>query len=195
MSTYQENPDLAWDLDDFSDRDQATAFVAQFETTMCVYSMSVEQLYTNYRMFFPEERQRKLVILPDPHAYHDTFFNIEPASVVATGLYVVPGALVGKPGLYLTNVREDRTLGERQVPFEAGLRAIMRSRPSNDAFLPVLAKGDLRSLERTWPVLHLHRIRPALLQRFSELDRATLQSVIHEKLESLFLTRQRLDQA
>jgi hypothetical protein len=191
MSALPENPDLSWDLDDFNDRDQAMEFVSQFETTMCVYSTSVQQLYTNYRMYFPQEWQRKLVILPDPNAFHDTFFNIESEAVVATGLYVVPGALVGKPGLYLANVQENRTLGERQVPFEPGLRAIMQSRPGNGAFLPVLAKGDLRSLERTWPVLHLHRIKPGALQRFSDLDRASLVAVIQEKLESLFLYRQK----
>jgi hypothetical protein len=195
MSAVPDNPDLTWDLDDFSDRDQAMEFVTQFETTMCVYSASIQQLYTNYRMYFPEEWQRKLVILPDPNAYHDTFFHIEPEAVVATGLYIVPGPLLGKAGLYLANVRQNRTLGERQVPFEAGLRAIMRSRPGDGAFLPVLAKGDLRSLERTWPVLHLHRLKTGALQQFSELDRASLEAVIQEKLESLFLYQQKFGPA
>ncbi len=186
-----ENPDLAWDLDDFNDRDRAMDFVRQFETTMCVYSPSVEQLYTNYTMFFPEEWQRKLVILPDPMAFHDTFFHIQPEAVVSTGLYIVPGELVGKPGLYLANVKEDRTLGERQIPFRAGIEAIMKNRPRDDQFLPVLAKGDLRELEQAWPVLHLHRIKPRVLARISDLDRASLASVINEKLESLFVAWQK----
>lgn len=187
MSTLPENPDLAWDLDDFNDLQRAMDFVLHFETTMCVYSASVQQLYTNYRMYFPEEWRRKLVILPDPRAYHDTFFHIEPEAVVATGLYVIPGGLVGKTGLYLANVQEGRALGARQVPFEPGLRAIISRRPAGGPFLPVLAKGDLRSLDRTWPVLHLHRIKADALRRFSALDCASLETVIHEKLESLLL--------
>lgn len=193
MSALPENPDLAWDLDDFTDRERAMDFVSRFETTMCVYSASVQQLYTNYRIYFPEEWQRKLVILPDPHAYHDTFFHIEPESVVATGVYIIPGGLIGKSGLYLANIKEGRTLGARQVPFEAGIRTILEHRPGDDPFLPVLAKGDLRSLERSWPVLHLHRIRSKMLPRFSALDLASLESVIGEKLESLFRTAQRAD--
>lgn len=195
MSSLPENADLAWDLDDFSDRERAMEFVRQFETTMCVYSPSVEQLYTNYSMYFPEEWQRKLVILPDPMAFHDTFFHIQPQAVVSTGLYIVPGELLGHSGLYLANVREDRTLGDRQIPFLSGMRTIMNNRPRDDQFLPVLAKGDLREFERAWPVLHLHRVKPRVLERISDLDRNSLATVINEKLESLFIEQQRAGKA
>ncbi len=186
-----ENPDLAWDLDDFNDRQRAMDFVMQFESTMCVYSPSVQQLYTNYNMFFPKEWQRKMVILPDPTAFHDTFFYISPEAVVATGLYIIPGQLIERDGLFLANVSEDRDLGKRQIPFEAGLRAIMKNRPGDDPFLPVLAKGDLREFDDSWPVLHLHRIKPKVLAEISDLDRAQLGNVISEKLESLFIAQQK----
>jgi hypothetical protein len=189
MSELPENPDLAWDLDEFSHRERAMAFIGQFETTMCVYSPSVEQLYSSYSMYFPQEAQRRLVILPDPLAYHDTFFHIQSQAVVATGLYIVPGELLGQPGLFLANVKENRTLGDRQVPFEPGMRAIMANRPADDPFLPVLAKGDLREFEQSWPVLHLHRVKPRVLAQISDLDRNSLASVINEKLESLFVAR------
>jgi hypothetical protein len=191
MSDLQQNPDLAWDLDAFSHRERAMEFVQQFESTMCVYSPSVEQLYTNYKMYFPQEWQRKLVILPDPMAFHDTFFHIQTEAVVSTGLYIIPGELVDKPGLYLANVKENRTLGERQIPFEAGMRAIVKKRANDDEFLPVLAKGDLREFEQSWPVLHLHRIKPKVLERISDLDRHSLATVINEKLESLFVAGQK----
>jgi hypothetical protein len=186
MSNLPENPDLAWDLDEFANRERAMEFVQQFETTMCVYSPSVEQLYTNYHMHFPQELQRKLVILPDPMAFHDTFFRIQPEAVVSTGLYIVPGELVGRHGLHLANVKEDRSLGDRQVPFHAGMRAIRRKRPDGDEFLPVLAKGDLREFEEAWPVLHLHRVKPQVLDLISDLDKSSIASVINEKLEGLF---------
>lgn len=188
MPELPENPDLSWDLDDFSNQDRARDFVMQFETTMCVYSASVEQLYTSYEMFFPQEWQRKLVILPDPQAYHDTFFNIHPRAVAATGLYIIPGELIGQDGLFLANVDENRTLGKRQVPFAAGMRAIMDNQPDDEPFLPILAKGDLREFEQSWPVLHLHRVRPGVLEKISDLDRHSLANVIYEKLETLFLS-------
>ena len=190
QADLSQNPDLAWDLDDFSDRDRAMDFVMQFESTLCVYSPSVEQLYTNYNMFFPKEFERKMVILPDPNAFHDTFFYIAPEAVVATGLYIIPGELVGKDGLFLANVKEDRTLGDRQIPFEIGMRAIIANRPEDDPFLPVLAKGDLREFDDSWPVMHLHRVKPKVLAEISELDRSSLGNVISEKLDSLFVSQQ-----
>lgn len=180
------NPDLAWDLGDFGNKRRATDFVQMFEETLCVYSGAVEQLYTNYDIFYPEEEGRRMVILPDPTAYHDTFFGIVPEAVLETGLYIIPGDLIEKPGLHLTNLLQDRSMGPRQVPFEAGARAIMAKRPSQDPFLPVLVKGDLRELEEQWPVLHLHRIKLSALEHRSALERKDIQKVITEKLETLF---------
>ena len=183
------NSDLAWDLDDFTQAQRAMDFVLQFETTLCVYSPSVEQIYSTYNMFFPDDWDRKLVILPDAGAFHDTFFHIEKSAVTATGLYIVPGQLIDQEGLYLANIDEDRNLGRRQIPFAAGMRAIIQGRPDSDPFLPVLAKGDLRELEQSWPVLHLHRVKPSAIANMSELDRTSLSNVIAEKLESLFISQ------
>ncbi|MCC5873763.1 MAG: hypothetical protein JJU22_15280 [Gammaproteobacteria bacterium] len=181
-----DNPDLAWDIEDFSNKRRATDFVKLFRETLCVYSGAVEQLYSNYNIFYPEEEGRRMVILPDPVAYHDTFFGIVPEAVLETGLYIIPGELIGKPGLFLTNLLKDRSMGARQVPFESGTRAIMAKRPPSDPFLPVLMKGDLRELEEQWPVLHLHRVKLSALQHRSLLERKDIANVVTEKLETLF---------
>jgi hypothetical protein len=187
-----DNPDLAWDIGAGIDRDVARDFIMQFETTLCVYSASVEQLYSNYHIYFPEEYDRKMVILPEPAAFHDTFNGVVPEAVTVTGLYIIPGELIDKPGLYLANVTRERTLGNRRIPFEAGLRTIMKNRPEADPLLPVLAKGDLRAFEQSWPVLHLHRVKLEAMRERSELDRTNIRNVILEKLESLFVEQQRL---
>lgn len=181
-----DNPDLAWDLEEIINRQRATEFVMQFETTLCVYSGAVEQLYSNYNIYFPKEQDRKMVILPDPAAYHDTFHGIPPDAVSETGLYIIPGELIERTGLYLTNLLQDRTMGPRQVPFETGMRRIMDRRPAQDPFLPVLAKGDLREFEESWPVLHLHRLQLPRLAARSELERQTITDVVLERLEELF---------
>jgi hypothetical protein len=186
-----ENPDLAWDIGASIDRDVARDFIMQFETTLCVYSPTVEQLYATYNIYFPEEYDRKMVILPDPTAFTDTFNGIVNESVTVTGLYIIPGELIEKSGLFLANVTKERTLGNRRIPFEAGLRTIMKNRPADDPFLPVLAKGDLRAFEQSWPVLHLHRIKLGALSERSELDRTNIQNVILEKLETLFVEQRR----
>jgi hypothetical protein len=189
-TTLPENPDLAWDIEGI-DRDLAVDFIMQFETTLCVYSASVEQLYSSYNIFFPREYHRRMVILPDPAAFHDTFNGIVPEAVVMTGLYIIPGELIGEQGLYLANVKKDRTLGDRRIPFETGMRTITRNRPADDPFLPVLAKGDLRGFEESWPVLHMHRIKLSELHERSELDRTNTRNVVTEKLESLYISQRK----
>jgi hypothetical protein len=180
------NPDLAWDVEETIDMEMAKDFVMQFETTLCVYSPSVKQLYSTYNIFFPKEHHRKMVILPDPSAFHDTFNGIPTDAIARTGLYIISGEFIGKAGLHLANVDKDRNLRQRRIPFEKGMRKLMESRPENDPFLPILAKGDLRGFERAWPVLHLHRVKLGPLQFHSHLDLTNITNVITEKLELLF---------
>jgi len=163
----------------------------KFETTLCVYSASVEKLYSTYNIFFPREYHRKMVIIFDPDAFHDTFSGIVSDAVQMTGLYIIPGELINETGLYLANVKKDRSLGERRIPFENGMRTLMRNRPDDDPFLPVLAKGDLRGFEESWPVLHLHRVKLTELSERSELDRTNIRNAVMEKLESLFISQRK----
>ena len=188
---YAQNPDLSWDLDEFSQRERAPDFAMQFQSTLCVYSPTVDMLYSTYEIVLPEEENAKLVILPDDSEFYDTFTHILNHAIKPTGLYVVPGELIGKTGLFLANVKEDRTLGNRQIPFEMGIRTIVSNQPKEDPFLPVLTKGDLREFNQSWPVLHMHRVRPHTLDHLSQLDRTNLANVITEKLESLFVEQQK----
>lgn len=190
-SALPENPDLAWDIGEGIDRERAIDFIMQFETTLCVYSASVEKLYSTFNIYFPREYHRKMVILPDPAAFHDTFSGINTDAVQMTGLYIIPGELISEQGLYLANVKKDRSLGERRIPFENGMRTLMHNRPDDDPFLPVLAKGDLRGFEESWPVLHLHRVKLSELSERSELDRTNIRNAVVEKLESLFISQRK----
>ena len=190
-SELPDNPDLSWDLSSINNRTRAREFVLQFEQTLCVYSRTVNQIYSSYNMFFPREQDRKLVILPDPNAFHDTFNHITPKAILATGIYIIPGDLIDREGLHLANVKADRSLGQRQVAFEKGVRAIAGKRPETDPFLPILVKGDLREFEAEWPVLHLHRIKLDALEDRSEFDRNSIRAIVQEKLESLFTSERR----
>ena len=184
MESWSENPDLAWDLD-FIHQQRAMDFLLQFEETLCVYSPSVRQIYSNYNIYFPKDWGSKAVILPDPNAFHDTFNFVQREAIVATGLHIIPGDMIQKSGLYLANVNQDRSLGNRQIPFVPGMRAVVQQRPPEDPFLPILAKGDLREFEQSWPVLHLHRVRLGEMDNLSEMDRRSIAEAIREKLDTL----------
>ena len=180
------NADLEWNLDKLHSRKKARAFVLHFESRLCIYSDSVEQLYTNYTINFADRENAPLVILPNPYAFHDTYSNINPEAVRDTGLFILPGETVGKPGLQIVQ-RQRKTGGmSAPVPFRNALRKILSSQTSEDPFLPVLVKGDLREFNNSTPCLHLHRIRLNKLDRISGFQRSSVKRAINESLYELY---------
>ena len=185
-ANQQQNADLVWDLNKISKHQQAMNFVKKFENKLCVFSNTVEQLYTNYSIFFPEDSGRQMVILPDPYAFHDTFHHLKDDAVQSTGLHIIPGNLIGKQGLYLVISHKDKNVRSVPIPFQEGMRQILRRSHSDDPFLPVLMKGDLREFNDQLPCLHLHRLRLNKLDSLSELERSGIKSVITDKLMKLY---------
>ncbi len=154
-----------------------------FENRLCVYSNSVEQLYTNYNIFFPKEENRRLVILPNPYAHHDVFHGVPEEAVSATGLNIIPGEMIGKSGLFLTIPFKSGKTRYRAVPLQVGLRVINSQRPEDRPLLPILKKGDLRELEASTPCLHLHSINMEHLSHLSNLQSKGIHDVIVERLQ------------
>ncbi|TQV80135.1 hypothetical protein FKG94_10735 [Exilibacterium tricleocarpae] len=185
MDLATENKDLVWDLESFNQRQRALEFVMGFENRLCVYSNSVQQLYTNYNIFFPKEENRRLVILPNPYAHHDIFHGIAEAAIAATGLNIIPGEMLGKSGMYLTIPFKSGKTRYRAVPLQVGLRVINSRRPQDQPLLPVLKKGDLRELDASTPCLHLHCINLEKLQHLSSLEARGINDVIIERLKDI----------
>lgn len=185
MEVAAQNNDLVWDLDAFKQRQRAIDFVMGFENRLCVYSDSVEQLYTNYNLFFPKEEDRKLVILPNPYAHHDSYNGIPLSAVVATGLNIIPGQMLGKSGTFLTIPFKSGKTSYRSVPLQVGLRVVNQHRPPDKPLLPVLMKGDLRELNASTPCLHLHSIHLDRLTDLSDLERQSIRKVITDRLAQI----------
>ena len=182
-----QNSDLIWDLDNMARRELAERFIRLFENRLCVYSDSVAQLYTNYNLHFPSELGRKMVVLPNPYAFHDTLHGIEQVAVRKTGLCVIPGMVNGKPGLLLTTLMKEGGPAPKTMPFKPALAQIISSqRKIGDEFLPILMKGDLREFDQQMPYLHLHRLQVDKLLRLSSFERSDIQHTITKKLMVLY---------
>lgn len=181
MSDIMQNEHLVWDLGKLSDHDRATRFVMRFQQSLCVYSPPVEQLYTNYEIIVPDEDGRKLIILPNPHAFHDTFSHINEDSVVQTSLFIAPDP-EGKLQLLVPLANGQR----RAMPLGVGLNFIQSKLGPDVPFLPVLTKGDLREFKANMPILHLHRIVLSKVTRHSELEIRTIRKSIQNKLVQHF---------
>lgn len=181
-----DNKDLVWDLESFNKQQRAQNFVMGFENKLCVYSSNVEQLYTNYNIFFPKEENRKLVILPNPYAHHDTFQGISEEAVKATGLFIVPAEEGNENGsLQMIIPLKSENTKYRRVPLIVGLRLINQKRPSDRPFLPVVMKGDLRELDPNTPCLHLHMLQLSSLPKISSMEVGDIQKVILRCLNEL----------
>lgn len=177
-----DNNDLIWNLDTFKQRKRAHEFVLGFENKLCVFSSSVEQLYTNYNIFMPAEENSRLVILPNPHAHHDIFNGIPETATKPTGLYIVPGK---NNELLLRIPLRSNTTPHRTVPLQIGFRLVNQRRPEHLPLLPVLVKGDLRELDARTPCLHLHAITLRYLADLSTLDVNAIRRTILERLQLL----------
>ncbi|WP_284382908.1 hypothetical protein [Litoribrevibacter albus] len=187
------NEDLIWNLDDFAKQQLAKQFAMLFENRLCVYSESVEQLYTNYSMNFPSDNNSKMVVLPNPYAYHDTISHINCEAIKPTGIVVLPGELIGKSGLHVTVLVKNKHVSNKPVPFKKAIAHVVNSHKKvGDTFLPVLVKGDLREFNQKLPYMHLHRIRPDYLAKLSEFDRSDIQRVVSDKLKRLYVDSDRV---
>jgi len=174
-----------WDLNAIKNRTRAINFVMQFKKTLCVYSGPVKQLYSNYDIFLPQDEDRKLVILPNPAAPHDTFNYIPPEAITPTGLNIIPGEMIGKKGLFLSlPVKGEGT--PRTLPLTAGFHAVMQRHTPDKPFLPVLTKGDLREFKSDFPCIHLHKIHIDKIEGLSGLDLQGIINAITDKL-SIYL--------
>ena len=177
MAQQPQNSDLEWSLDSIQSRNQAVDFVRCFESRLCVYSPSVEQFYTNYSLYFPSTENSKMVVLPNPYAFHDTFHG---------GFHIVPGELIGKTGFYVIVKYKSRDVKPVPIPFKQALKKMIRTRHSEDPFLPMLVKGDLREFNANMPCLHLHRVKLANLTRRSEFEKTSIRNAIVDKMTELY---------
>lgn len=182
-----QNQDLVWDLDSIARRELAERFIKLFENRLCVFSESVHQLYTNYNLHFPSDQGRKMVVLPNPYAFHDTLHGIESQAVRTTGLCVLPGVVLGKPGLLLTTMFKEGGPAPKTMPFKQALAQIISNqKKAGDVFLPIMMKGDLREFNQQMPYIHLHRLQVSRLTRLSTFERDDIQQTITRKLLTLY---------
>lgn len=185
ISATSSNKDLEWSLDSIKQRQVAIDFVSKFESRLCVYSSSVEQFYTNYTLNFPSGETSKMVILPNPYAFHDTFNGIKNESIKDTGLNIIPGLTINKEGLYLLITYKNNPNRATPIPLKPALLKMLNSEKSSDPFLPLLAKGDLREFDQKVPCLHLHRVKLSDLTELSKFEQSNIKNAIMDKLNEL----------
>lgn len=184
-SSSSNNNDLVWALDALSDKSIAQEFVLKFENRLCVYSPSVQQVYSNYSMHFPIEEDRNLIILPSPYAFHDTFNHVNNGSVLKTGMHIIPGEVMGRKGLYLLTLSKSQPGKFKPISLPQAIEMITKQQTKDNPFLPVLVKGDLKPFRSKVPCLHLHRLNPNKIEGLSQFEVSDIRNCLHEKFVAL----------
>lgn len=179
--------DMILNLDEINFKQRAAGFMQRFQKALCVFSGSVNQLYSNYQIEVLNKDFSRLAVQPDYYAYHDIFQAIDESAVLPTGLYIMPGESVGKDGLLLA---QQNTQGKLVVSELAdGIRKIQANFTKEAPFLPVIRNTDLREFRRQAPMIHLHRIHTEeLRQELSGFQVRDIQRTIIEKIDDYLFT-------
>lgn len=185
MNAATDNYDLIWQLGDYRYPEQVVSFLKRFEGSFCVFSRSVRQLYSNYEIQRTNSISKSVVTLPNPHAWHDTFFNIPEEAVLPTGMVVSPGELGGSQRWILC-YRSEEAGRWKGMDLEKGIEKFRYRYGKDDPFLPVIMNTDLRkSSTKDQPLMHLHRISLKKLELLSELQRNDILKTVTHKISTL----------
>ena len=181
------NSDLVWGLENINHRQLAIDFVMRFANKLCIYSRTVEKLYSNYDLFFPPAENHSMMIIPNQHAHHDTFNDVNEEAVIDTNFDIIPGEMIGKKGLYVRIPFEDGAIltSSRFVPFRFAIEHMTLNAAGQKPLIPILVKGNLREFEFTNPYLHLHSINLDKITKLSEFQKRDIHRTIWSKLQDV----------
>ena len=179
----RDGTDLVWELGLFQQWELAQEFILLLEGRLSVYSPSTAHLYSNYNVVFEREQCHRLMVLPNPFASHDTFFDIPPAAVKPTGIFMLPDYYAADRKACLRV--PTKSGGFKFFPVAEGLRVINNLRPENQPLVPVITKGDLRETDDGSVCLHLHSLSVSNLEGLSAMDISAMRNGLIERLEGL----------
>ena len=185
MLEHVANKDLVWTIGTKVYLESAVGFLKRFESALCLFSSSVRQLYTNYEIVRVSNSSNRMVALPNPYAFHDTFNNVLGDAVVPTGMRIVPSEFNGSGEEDLLLVYKSKRYGTtKAVPLRQGLKALEKHYGKGN-FLPVMINKDLQFINNKTPAMHLHRVDINKLNHLSDFQRSDLRLAIEDKMATL----------
>ena len=186
---FHDGPkDLIWDLVHLKAPERAFQFMDAFKTGLCVFSSSVQKVYTNYSVHMPNAanlEDKKLVILPQFQAFHDIVNNIPEEAIETTSCKIIPGQAINKSGVYLSGKMRGCNAAS-VLPLKTAIRAIRLGSYAEGKFLPLLAYGDLKEMPRkNIPYLMLHKINMDKLTHLADFEIDMIERTVLRNLENL----------
>lgn len=197
------NKDLVWDVEWAKDRVRLTEFLDLLDQKIGVYSETCSQIYTQYEIHFPSTKESNLIILPGRYAFAHTYNDVGVNQLRKTSLFIYPkiSGTSNKMQLFIrlpvfVNNGYKRVVSFITMPLSKGLDKLIADGLQNGKFLPVIMRGDLRSLTNSdsLPCLRLHNLcldTAKNMSRFTKDDLATSITANLESLKNLSIQREK----
>ena len=185
MSVSQSNQDLIWKIGNHQYAERSVQFLKRFESALCLFSNTVAQLYSNYEMVPVSNGSKRIVALPNPHAYHDTFNHVDGDAIVPTGIRIIPSELAKQDSSDRLSLLVRSKAGKvHTMPLRLGIEKLEQHFGCGN-FLPVMINKDLQMINGQIPAMHLHRVNLDKLSRLSQFQRSDIKVTIKRKMAEL----------
>ncbi|MGI0115761.1 hypothetical protein [Zooshikella sp. RANM57] len=186
LNNSQENPDLFWDISSITNKSKAIHFFQSVSSSFCVYSPTVEKIYSNFEVILPRDHNSGLIVLPNPFAFHDTFNRVNEEAIKSTGILLFPGEVFQRKGLIIC-LTQAKTKKIQHIELDSASIFLNRLylRRFNTPFLPILLNGDLKEFKANSPYLHLHRFDPTAVTELSQFEIKSISNTINERFQAM----------
>jgi len=179
MNKHTPDTDLNWPLAAFEQPKQAADFFSRFRGAFSVYSMAVRKIYTEYSIeVIPSGTEPLLVIQPNMYEFTSMFHNVDQKAVFRSSVVLYEDNGEQK----LSGVMKGSE-SRRAFDLKEGLYRLFSGDFIDDAFLPLITYGDLRSLpDQTRPIMQLHGLKLTELEYLSEFQVKDIVDAVTQKI-------------
>ena len=179
---------LRWELDGISNRDQTKSFLQLFESSIPVYQPFTKELYLTYRFDFAEEEGEWVTINPD-YRPEERLYDIQPQVVEDLGMFIFPGDVIGKEGIYMKyrNWKKTKYAKSIEQPLKQAIEELKirfleeKGRP----FLPIFPNQTINEYEKGMPHLKIAVYNSEIDSKHSPFEKKQVADMIYRRLNRI----------
>lgn len=177
---------LVWTLEGITNQDEAMQFLLLFEDTFPVYHRYMEQIYLRYSFLLPKGANK--VIIEPSYQLHQRLNRIPEQAIEDRHMYILPGDVVGKRGLYMKYPRIRKTELSDSVTAELGkaLKILYYEfKLKGDMVIPVFSKQTIREYDNGMPNMDLSLYNTKNDPNLSPFAREDIFNTVFDRILSL----------
>ena len=178
---------LVWSLEGVSDQERSMQFLMMFQDTFPVYHRYMEQIYLRYSFTRPPGASQ--VIIEPSYQLHESVNRVTEDALEDQHIYILPGEVVDKPGLFLRYPRmRGSGLSETvTADLSASIKVLyLEFRLRKEPLIPVFSKQSIRDYQQAGvPNMELDLYNLEKDPHLSPFNRSDIFEAIYSRLLSL----------